>query len=134
MVWPYSYRFFRIIIVKTGFTLLEMLIAVVLLVVGTVATLNTFVLGMRADANIEHSTIALALAQGEMELIKNADSWAAIDSFASPNMNIGGNYPDFNQEVIVNGDPKDVQVIIYWNAQGVVQNLKLDTLLTNYNY
>jgi len=131
---PYSYRFLRRIIVKKGFTILEMLIAVVLLVVGSVVTLNMFSLGMMADNNIGHSTIALALAQGEMELIKNADSWDAVDSFASPRTNLGGDYSDFDQEVIVNGNPKDVQVIVYWNALGGLQNLELDTLLTNYNY
>jgi len=119
---------------KKSFTILEMLISVVLLVVGSVATLNMFGLGMRADADSEHSTIALALAQGEMELIKNADSWDAVDSLISPRTNIGGNYPDFDKEVIVTGDPKDVQVIIYWNVRGGTQNLELDTLLTNYNY
>ncbi len=109
--------------------------AVVLLVVGSVVTLNMFGLGMSADVNSEHSTIALALAQGEMELIKNAGSWAAVDSFASPRTNLGGgDYADFDQEVIVTGDPKEVQVIIYWDALGGVQNLELDTLLTNYNY
>jgi Tfp pilus assembly protein PilV len=120
--------------IKTGFTTLEMLISVVLLVVGSLATLKMFGLGMMADNNIEHSTIALALAQGEMESIKNAGSWSAIDSFASPSTNLGGQFPDFNQEVIVSGDPKNVQVILYWNSRGAVQNLELDTLMTDYNY
>jgi Tfp pilus assembly protein PilV len=120
--------------VNTGFTILEMLISVVLLVVGTLATLNMFGIGMAADVNIEHSTIALALAQGEMELIKNAGTWNAIDSFASANTNLGGQFPDFNREIDVSGDPKDVRVIIYWNDRAGVQNLELDTLMTNYNY
>jgi len=131
---PCSYKIFRKIPVKKGFTILEMLISTVLLVVGTVTTLKMFGLGMKADADIEHSMTAIALAQGEMEIIKNASSWADIDSFASPRTNMGGNYPDFDQEVIVAGEPKNIQVIIYWNAQGVVQNLELDTLLADYNY
>ena len=119
---------------KTGFTLLELLLSIVLLVVGTLATLRMFGLGMVSDSDIEHSTVALALAQGEMETIKNASSWSAIDSFASPSTNLGGAFPDFNQEVIVSGNPKNVQVIEYWNSPGGVQNLELDTLLTDYNY
>jgi Tfp pilus assembly protein PilV len=119
---------------KTGFTILELLLSILLLVVGTLTTLRMFGVGMMADTSIEHSTVALALAQGEMESIKNAGSWAAIDSFASPSTNLGGQFPDFNQEVIVSGDPKDVQVIISWNAPGGVQSLELDTLFTNYNY
>ena len=119
---------------KTGFTILEVLISFVLLIVGSVVILSLFSQGMIADDNIEHSTVALALAQGEMELIKNAGSWPAIDSFASPSRNLGGKFADYNQEVLVNGVPKNVQVVIYWNAKGVTQDLELDTLLTDYNY
>ena len=121
-------------IVKTGFTILEMLISVMLLVVGTVVVLNMFGIGMIADAGIEKSTVALALAQEEMELIKGADSWDAIDSFASPRTNMGGNYSDFDREVVVGGDPKTVRVITYWTAQGTTQTVALATLFTNYNY
>jgi prepilin-type N-terminal cleavage/methylation domain-containing protein len=120
--------------VTTGFTLLEMLVSVVLLAVGTLATLKMFGIGMMADTNIEHSTVALALAQGEMESIKNAGTWDAIDSFAAGSTNLGGQFAEFNQEVIVSGDPKNVQVIISWNDRAGVQNLELDTLMTDYNY
>gem|GEM_PF-2469429 len=130
----HSFGFFKKIIVKTGFTILEMVVSILLLVVGTVATLDMFGIGMRADASIENSTIALALAQEEMELIKDAGSWDAIDSFASPRTNMEGDYLDFDKEVVVSGDPKNVQVIIYWNARGVDQTLQLSTLFTNYNY
>ena len=120
--------------VKTGFTILEMLISVVLLVVGTVAVLDMFGIGMSADANTENSTIALALAQEEIEAMKGAGNWNAIDSFASPRTNIGGNYSDFDREVVVSGDPKTVRVITYWTARGSTQTVELATLFTNYNY
>ncbi len=120
--------------VKTGFTVLETLISFVLLIVGSVVILNLFSQGMITDDGIGHSTVALGLAQGEMEMIKNAGSWSAIDSFASPSTNLGGKFADYNQEVIVSGDPKDVQVVIYWKDKGSVQDLELDTLLTDYNY
>ena len=119
---------------RTGFTILEMLISIVLLVVGTVATLNMFGIGMTADADIENSTIALGLAREEMEAVKDAGSWNAIDSFASPRTNMGGIYQSFDKEVIVSGDPKMVQVVIYWNARGGDRTVELATLLTNYNY
>ena len=125
---------FQKIIFKTGFTILEMLISVVLLVVGTVAVLSMFGTGIIADAGIEKSTVALALAQEEMELIKGADSWDAIDCFASPRTNIGGDYPDFDREVAVDGDPKTVRVLTYWTARGTTQTVELATLFTNYNY
>lgn len=118
----------------TGFTILEMLISFVLLVIGTVATLNMFGIGMRADANVENSTIALALAQEEIESIKGVASWSDIDSFASSRTNIGGDYSDFDKEVLVSGDPKNVEVIVYWDVLGVEQRVDVFTLLTDYNF
>lgn len=119
---------------KGGFTILEMLISVVLLVVGTVATLNMFGIAMTADADIENATMALDLAQEEMEQIKDAGSWDAIDSLASSRVNVGGAFQSFDKEVIVSGDPKLVHVIVYWNARGVDRKVELATLMTNYNY
>jgi type II secretory pathway pseudopilin PulG len=119
---------------QAGFTILEVLISFVLLLIGTVATLDMFGIGMRADANVESSTIALALAQEQMELIKGAGYWSDIDSFASSRVNIGGDYSDFDKEVLVSGDPKNVQVIIYWNVLGGDQRVELSTLFADYNF
>jgi Tfp pilus assembly protein PilV len=117
-----------------GFTILEMLISVILLVVGTVSILNMFGVAMTADTQIENSSIGLFLAQEEMELIKDADSWAEIDSFATPRTSIGGDFSTFDKEVIVTGDPKKVNVIIYWNTRGIDQSVELATLFTDYHY
>jgi type II secretory pathway pseudopilin PulG len=117
-----------------GFSIVEVLISAVLLAVGTVSVLSMFSSGMRADANIERSMVALALAQEEMESIKGAANWNAIDAFIAPRVNMGGEYADFDKEVAVSGDPKLVEVTIYWNAAGKEQAAGLATFFTNYNY
>lgn len=117
-----------------GFTILEMLISMTLLVVGTFATLNMFGIGMIADADIGKAAVALELAQEEMELIKNAGGWDVIDAFATPRTNMGEEFADFDKEVVVSGDPKKVQVIVRWDHRGRDRSVELATLFTNYNY
>ena len=120
---------------RRGFTILEMLISVIMLVVGTIAMINVLSIAMAAAASVEHSSVALTLAQEQMESIKDAASWTDIDTFVSPRTNIGGSYADFDREVTVDGnDPKQVDVIVYWNVKGAVQQISLSTLMSNYNY
>lgn len=116
-----------------GFTILEMLISAMLLAVGVSATLSAFTMALNADTDIERSTVALSLAQGEMELIKDSGSWDAINSFASPRISLGGDFSGFDKEIRIDGDPKKVEVIIYWAGHGVGRTVKLATLFTDYN-
>ena len=119
---------------EAGFTILEMIMSVLLLVIGTIAILSMFSIAIATDANIEKSTVALGLAQETMESIKDAGSWADLDNFVFPKANIGGDYSDFDREVTVSGDPKQVDVIVYWYARGEEQQIDLATLFSNYNY
>lgn len=119
---------------NSGFTILEMLISALVMAVAVVALLSVFSIALRADSNVERSAVALVLAKNEIELIKNAGSWEAIDDFVSPRTNLGGDFAGFDKEVLVSGDPKEVRVIIYWRTLGFDQTLRLATLFTNYNY
>lgn len=124
-------RFF----LRSGFTILELLIAIVLLVGGTLAILRMFSIAMISNNNIENSMIALNLAQEEMENIKDAANWEAIDSFATSRTGVvGTEFSDFEKEVAVSGDPKYVNVVIFWNDRGDEQSVELATLFTNYGY
>ena len=119
---------------RAGFTILEMLIAVLLLVIGMVSILNIFNIALHIDNGIEKSTVALSLAQEEMELVKDAFTWESIDAFISPRTNVGGRYADFDREVTVSGDPKEIGVIVYWTDKGIDQQISLTTLMSHYNY
>lgn len=119
---------------ERGFTLLEALITIVVLVVGVVVLLQVFSIGMFADTGVENTTIALNLAQEKMEEIKDASSYAGIDSFAAVRANLGGNFADFDREVTVSGDPKQVNVVVYWTVKGEDQSMNLVTLFADYDY
>lgn len=117
-----------------GFTLVEVIITMILLVVGLVSIINIFGISLFADSEVEHRITALSLAQEKMEEIKDAASYSDIDSFASGKTNLTGDFASFSREVTVSGDPKEVNVIVYWNAKTDEQNINLVSLLTDYDF
>ncbi len=117
-----------------GFTLLEALITIVILVVGVVALLQVFSIGMFADTGVENATVALNLTQEKMEEIKDVSFYFDIDSFVSARANLGGDFADFDREVTVSGDPKQVNVVVYWTVKGEDQSINLVTLFADYDY
>lgn len=121
---------------KKGFTLLEILITIVILVVGVVVLLQMFSIGMFADTDVENAGLALNLAQEKMEQIKDAISYKAIDDFASARgeEDLGDDFADFDREVTVSGNPKQVNVIVYWTVKGQDQSINLVTLFADYDY
>ncbi len=119
---------------KKGFTLLEILVTLVLLTSGIVAIVRVMGMGMFADANAEKSIIARYLAQEQMETIKDASSYSNIDSFASARTSLSGDFSDFDREVTVSGNPKEVHVIVYWTVQGQDQSVDFVTLFTDYDF
>ncbi len=119
---------------KKAFTLLEMLITIVLLTAGIVSLLRMMSMGVFADTNTENATTALYLAQEKMEEIKDAATYAAIDTFVAARASLTGDYADFDRAVTVSGDPKQVNVIVYWTVNGSDQSVDLVSLFTDYDY
>ena len=119
---------------KKGFTLLEMLVTIVLLTVGIASILYITSIAMFADTNLEKLTVARYLLQESMEEVKDAATYADIDSFASARASLSGDFADFDREITVSGDPKQVDVIVYWAAKDQEQSASLVTLFTDYDY
>lgn len=119
---------------KKGFTLIEILVTIVLLTAGIVSILQMLSMGMFANTNAEHATTAFYLAQEKMEEIKDASSYANIDTFAVARATLSGDFADFDREVTVSGDPKQVNVIVYWMAKGQDQSVDLVSLFADYDY
>lgn len=119
---------------KKGFTLLEVLITIVLLTAGIASVLHMISLAMFADSNFEKLTIARYLAQEAMEEIKDAADYDAIDGFAGARTSLTGDFADFDREVTVSGDPKQVDVTVYWTSKGTDQTVHLVTLFADYDY
>lgn len=117
-----------------GFTLIEVLVAFVVVTIGIAALLPMFSIGMIADTYVEDLTIALNLSQEKMEEIRDASSYASIDSFASARTNLSGDFSGFERAVTVFSNPKEVNVTVYWTAKGDEQSISLATLFADYDY
>ena len=102
---------------REGFTLLEVMIAIVLFGVGIVAVVSLLSSGMTGAVDAENTAIAVNLAQERMEEIRNLtyknivnDDKAAVTGFSV-----------FQREVIV-AEPetnlKQVTVKVYWTYKG----------------
>ncbi|MGE0268661.1 MAG: prepilin-type N-terminal cleavage/methylation domain-containing protein [Candidatus Omnitrophota bacterium] len=119
---------------RKGFTLLEAMITMVLLATGVTAVFSLFSMTTTLDSDNEYTAIAISLGQEAMEEIKDAGSYADIDSMSAARTNVGGDFSDFDREVTVAGDPKQVNVKVYWTDKGVDHNVELVTLLADYDY
>lgn len=118
---------------KKGFTLLEAMITMVLLVVGVSAVFSLFGMTSTLDANNDSKAIALNLCQETMEEIKDAATYADVDTFAQARTNVGGDFSGFDRAVTVAGDPKQINVTVYWTEKGADQSIELLTLVADYD-
>lgn len=122
---------------KKGFTLIEVLIALIILVIGVVAIVGAFSKGMLSSSDVENMDLALNIAQGKLEEIK--DSGYANLTTSGPTVD-----PNFsNFDVIValgpTADPRRVDVTVEWETQsGVTKgqipsvSIVLTTLIADY--
>ena len=117
-----------------GFGLLEIILTILIFTVGMVSLLQAANSAIYADGHLTNLSLAIQLAQEKMEEIKGASSYAAVDGYALPRTNIGGDFAGFDREVAVSGDPKQVEVNVYWGLAGDEQTISLVTLVADYNF
>ena len=107
---------------EKGFTLLEVLVAIVLLVVGVAVLVGLFSNALIGSSDAENTTIAMNLIQGRMEEIRNLGFSNIIPESKA---DVSG-FPEFQREVAIydpEGDPtvndlKQVTVTVYWTFKG----------------
>ena len=117
-------------ITNNGFTLLEVLLATIILSLGIVALIWAFSTGMYATTDIENVDLALNIAQARMEQIKNTPFASLADSPATAD----SNFPRFSTAVNVaeSQNPMQVDVTVSWQVKGGQTNIVLTTLVANY--
>ena len=123
---------------KKGFTLLEVLLATVLIVFGVVAVVSAMATGVYTDSSIEGQAIALNLAQEEMETIKNTP-YANINTTNFPTgLNpLTGSFSNYSRQVTfspstsgANSKPTtQVTVYVSWQLGLMQSSVSLTTLL-----
>jgi len=114
---------------KKGFTLVEILLALLLVTIGLFPLLIVISSALSSSGGTFTQSSALDLAQSKMEEIENTP----FDNILSAAKNVLPDFPAYKQEVQVTNPQsnlKDVKVILYWYDQGVEKNLNLETLIT----
>jgi prepilin-type N-terminal cleavage/methylation domain-containing protein len=115
-----------------GFSLLELLVAVVLFASGVAALAWAISAGLSASVNIESMDLALNIAQSKMEDIKDR-SFDTIVAEGDYGPLADPDFPDYDVTVsIADGDdPMRVDVTVTWDARGGQTSVTLTTLVTN---
>lgn len=83
---------------EDGFTLVELMIALVVFTFGLLGIVGMFVTGIQGNVQGKRTTEATALAQGRLEFIINNNRYTDIDTYAGTENNL-----DATGEVVSNG-------------------------------
>lgn len=132
---------------KQGFTLIEVLIAIILIVSGLVVLMQVMSVAIFADSTLEYRLTALNLANEKLEELKDDGySHANLDPASSPftEASISGfdfvdqrqwtvDYVDANLSTSVSDTGlKDVTVQVQWTQKGGTQYVAVETLIGDY--
>ena len=132
---------------KQGFTLIEVLIAIILIVSGLVVLMQVMSVAIFADSTLEYRLTALNLANEKLEELKDDGySHANLDPASSPFTEafISGfdfveqrqwtvDYVDANLSTSVSDTGlKDVTVEVQWTQKGGTQSVAVETLIGDY--
>jgi prepilin-type N-terminal cleavage/methylation domain-containing protein len=114
-----------------GFTLLEVLIATVILAIGTMAIMWAFTSGLYVTTDVEGTDLALNIAQAKMEQLKNT----AFANLSDSGPTTDPNFPNYNVTVNVaeGQNPMQIDTTVAWNVKGGGTNFTLTTLIANYS-
>ncbi len=124
---------------QAGFTLLEVMVAVIVLGFGLLAIMHLFPIGLRASKISQDTTVASFLAQAKIEELRNT-GWAQLSS-GTTTENYGDitDYLQFKRvttisdvDAVNNPKLKKVVVEVFYKPYGGERSVKLVTLFTDY--
>ena len=124
---------------KKGFTLLEIVFALAILVIGIVGVLAIFPVGLRASKRSGDFTMAAILAQRQMETVRRTGYSPTFDNtdYASGGQPFPAPDDHFRFSVVETATAianlNQVTVEIYWLDRGAVRSEQFVTYLANYN-
>lgn len=124
---------------RKGFSLLEVMVAVVILAFGLLAIMHLFPIGLRASKISQDTTVATFLAQQKIEELRNT-KYADIDdtpltaTFASPfsNFTWTKSVSESEWEEIDAGELSKVMIEVSYSPYGQGRRVKLVTFIADY--
>lgn len=115
---------------KTGFTLLEMLLAMVLFAVGTLAAMELIQRGQAGFGAGENVLIATHLAQQRLEELRNT-TYSSLADASKASITDPSGFTRFSREVDVTQLDSDtlrqIDVTVSWPAAGGTADVTLQT-------
>jgi Tfp pilus assembly protein PilV len=116
-----------------GFTLIEIMIAMFILVTALVGIISTTVIVMRSNSLSKTMTTATTLANERMEILKNTSYNIASDSLISGSDTVVSDSTYTRTWTVTNNVPaadmKTITVGVTWTWQGVPHNVNLATVV-----
>ena len=109
--------------VKKGFTLIEVMIAMVLTALAIMGIIALYVTETKASGFSRHTTEAAVLAQDKIEFLRTQGPAVSFGPTTESGINertqAGGIYNRITTETVVAGQYADVVVEIDWNDDGI---------------
>ncbi len=115
---------------RKGFTLLEVLVATVLVGVGIFAIMEAFNRGYLGVGQAEDYSVALSLSEEKMEELRDAP----YNNISNSKKAVVSGFPSFQREVIVTqpiSNLKQIVVKTYWTVPNGEDNVSLTTFKLN---
>jgi prepilin-type N-terminal cleavage/methylation domain-containing protein len=110
---PHTLR--RPLAAEAGFTLVEVLVAIVILAVGAIAVVSTFDSSRKLTTDAEIRDVAATLARGEIERLESL-SWSNIALAAAPTKNSGATTTDPTYYISTTGCPGSAASCYQWDS------------------
>jgi prepilin-type N-terminal cleavage/methylation domain-containing protein len=120
--------------VPRGFTLLELMLAMVLFAAGTLASMELLHRAQAGAADGEHVLLATQLAQRRLEELRNV-GYTVLASEAQAPVTDPPGFSRFSRQVQVSplfsDTLREVEVIVSWKAPGGTADVRLHTYRSN---
>lgn len=117
---------------RNGFTLVEVMIVLILLVAAFFPLLQMFSSGLLVSNEVKGTNTAIIIGQKKLETIKNLP----YSSITNEAKTVVASYPAYSTRVIVNQTStniKDVQIVVYWYiGEGHETSVSIETLISNF--
>ncbi len=123
----------RSLVHRAGFTLLEMLIALTVFAVGTLAVMDLMQQAQAGSRDGENVLIATHLARWRMEELRNS-AYASLANEAKASISSPSGYSRFSRQVTVTTpytNLKQVAISVYWTTQGGETSVSVQSYRSN---
>ena len=116
--------------IKSGYTLIELLITIAFVSIAFLAILQLFVGSLTASADIEGTQVAMRLGESKIEQYLNRD-FATLSNEAKAAVSGFTGYTQMVTVSATSSSEKEISVTTQWKVKGSELGYNLRTIITN---